>query len=223
MIEVKICGITRPEDALLCAEAGVDALGFIFYEKSPRYIDPARVKKIVRLLPESLVLVGVFVNAAVSQVQGIASEAGLDMFQFHGDESPDYCALFDPNRVIKAVFPGKPELPARDEYAVRAFLIDTFSPLLAGGTGKPTDWDFAATAARRRRIILAGGLNPDNITAAIALVQPKAVDINSGVELAPGIKDHRKVSTIMKLIGNLKGLAPAGPGCFMKANYPPEE
>lgn len=217
MTEVKICGITRLEDALVCAEAGVDALGFIFHEKSARYIDPRRAAKMAHHIPPGIVRVGVFVDSPPDQVRHIALEVGLDMFQFHGQESPDYCALFDPNRVIKAVFPGKPETPRRGEYPARALLIDTYSPLLAGGTGKTTDWDFAALAARRLRIILAGGLNPDNIAAAITIVRPRAVDINSGVELAPGIKDRQKVLTVMNLIRSLKGKALADESCFLKA------
>jgi len=217
MTEVKICGITRLEDALVCAEAGVDALGFIFHEKSARYIDPRRAAKMAHHIPPRIVRVGVFVDSPPDQVRHIALEVGLDMFQFHGQESPDYCALFDPNRAIKAVFPGKPETPPWEEYPARALLIDTYSPLLAGGTGKTTDWDFAALAARRLRIILAGGLNPDNIADAITIVRSRAVDINSGVELAPGIKDRQKVLTVMNLIRSLKGKALADASCFFKA------
>ncbi len=217
MTQVKICGITRPEDALVCAEAGVDALGFIFYEKSPRYIDPVRAAEVAHLLPAGIVRVGVFVDSPLYLVRQIALQVGLDMFQFHGQESPDYCARFDPNRVIKTIFPGKLGTTFGERYPVRALLIDAFSPLLAGGTGKITDWDFATLLARRQRIILAGGLNPENIACAIALVRPQAVDINSGAELAPGIKDRRKILAIMNLISNLKGLVPADEGCFFKA------
>jgi phosphoribosylanthranilate isomerase len=199
--EIKICGITRLEDALCAVTHGADAVGFIFHEGSPRYIAPERAKAIIAQLPGEVAKVGVFVNRKTEEVKRIVAVCGLDLIQLHGDESPAYCRLFPPERVIKAVSPRWPEeVRTLGVYDVRAFLIDTRDAGRYGGTGKRADWKLAAALKKSLPLILAGGLNMENIQAALATVAPQAVDINSGCELAPGIKDHDRMRRIIGLI-----------------------
>lgn len=201
MTEIKICGITRLEDALCAAESGADAVGFIFHPASPRFIAPKRAKAIIAGLPAGIAAVGVFVNREAEEVARIAQECGLDMIQLHGDESSEYCRRFPPERVIKAVFPRRPEdLAALGAYDVRAFLIDFREAARFGGTGKRADWQLAARLGESHPLILAGGLAMENIGEAIATVAPDAVDLNSGVEAAPGIKDREKIRRIVGMI-----------------------
>jgi phosphoribosylanthranilate isomerase len=201
MTEIKICGITRVDDALCAAGCGADAVGFIFHPASPRYIAPERVQQIVAALPRGIATVGVFVNREAEDVARTAADCGLDLIQFHGDESPEYCRRFPPERIVKAVFPRSPEdLRALDAYEVRAFLVDARDADRYGGTGKRTDWDLAARLAKVRPLILAGGLSIDNIGEALAAVAPGAVDINSGCERSPGIKDHARMKRIIDFI-----------------------
>ena len=202
--EIKICGITRLEDALCAAACGADAVGFIFHPASPRYMTPERARAIIARLPGGIVTVGVFVDQKREVVEQTVEMCGLDLIQLHGDESPAYCRHFPPERVIKAVSPGTPEeLRALDAYQVRALLIDARDGSRCGGTGKLSDWNLAAKIREKRPLILAGGLDPENIEAALAAVAPRAVDINSGCELAPGIKDHAKMR---KIIGLIRGM-----------------
>ena len=199
--EIKICGITRLEDALCAATCGADAVGFIFHKESPRYIAPERAKAIIAQLPRELAKVGVFVNCKTEEVERIVEGCDIDLIQLHGDESPAYCRLFPPERVIKAVSPKSPEeLRALDVYDVRAFLIDARDAGRYGGTGKRADWNLAAALKKTLPLILAGGLDMENIQAALTAVAPRAVDINSGCELAPGIKDHDRMRRIIGLI-----------------------
>jgi phosphoribosylanthranilate isomerase len=201
MTQIKVCGITRIEDALAAAECGADALGFIFHEASPRFIAPGRAREIIAALPAGPVTVGVFVNREAAEVMRIAEASGIDLIQLHGDETPAYCRLFPPERVIKALFPRTAEdLAAPDAYEVRAFLADSRDAGRHGGTGRCTDWPLAALMARRHPLILAGGLNLGNIGEAIAGVDPAAVDLNSGIEQAPGLKDHGLMARIIDLI-----------------------
>jgi phosphoribosylanthranilate isomerase len=201
MTEIKICGITRVDDALCAAGCGADAVGFIFHPASPRYIAPERAQQIVAALPRGTATVGVFVNREAEDVARTAADCGLDLIQFHGDESPEYCRRFPPERIVKAVFPRSPEdLRALDAYEVRAFLVDARDADRYGGTGKRADWDLAAGLAKVRPLILAGGLSIDNIGEALAAVAPGAVDINSGCERSPGIKDHDRMKRIIGLI-----------------------
>ncbi len=201
MTAIKICGMTNIGDARYAATCGADALGFIFYPRSPRYISPAVAKDIIAMLPASVARVGVFVNQPEEEVLGIADSCGLDFIQLHGDESPAYCRHFDPSRLIKAVSAVKDGVSsAIEEYAVQAFLVDAREGDRFGGTGKLSDWDFAGQLATKRRLILAGGLNEGNVLAAIERVSPSAVDINSGVETGPGKKDHDKIARIIKMI-----------------------
>lgn len=201
MTQIKICGITNVDDALCAAACGADAVGFIFHPASPRCVTPEQAKGIIAALPAKLVKVGVFVNREAEAVARISGECGLDLIQLHGDESPEYCRRFPPERLIKAAFLRTPEeLRALDAYDVRAFLADFREPGRYGGTGKQADWNLAAILGRERPLILAGGLTEENIAAALAAVAPHAVDINSGIEQAPGVKDHDQMQRIVAII-----------------------
>ncbi|MCK4910947.1 MAG: phosphoribosylanthranilate isomerase [Thermodesulfovibrionales bacterium] len=192
-VRVKVCGITRLEDAVAAVDAGADAVGFVFHRESLRYIRPEDAGAIASALPPFVSTVGVFVDVEHSEVSATLRAARLDVAQFHGDEDPSYCSMFP--RVIKALRVSGPEVIERmSEYScVSAFLLDAYSPDAHGGTGEVFDWDIAAHAVATHRIILAGGLTPDNIAEAVQRVRPYAVDVSSGVETAPGIKDHAKM------------------------------
>jgi phosphoribosylanthranilate isomerase len=193
MTKVKICGITNLEDALFAAEAGADALGFVFYTKSPRYIAPDRAREIVLRLPPFVAKVGVFVNEELDLVKEIMAYCHLDYAQLHGDEPPEQVAALAP-RAIKAVrVRSAADVERLSAYRATAYLLDAYHPTKPGGTGETWDWELAAAAKRYGPIILAGGLKPDNVAAAIGRVHPYAVDVSSGVEAAPGIKDHQMV------------------------------
>jgi phosphoribosylanthranilate isomerase len=195
-VKVKVCGITRLEDAVAAAEAGADAVGFIFHKESPRYISPEDAATIARTLPPFLTTVGVFVNYPKSEVRDILLQSGLDVAQLHGDEDPGYCSMFP--RVIKALrIDGPHDIDKLKDYScVSAFLLDAYHPDAHGGTGLSFDWDIAARVTQR--IILAGGLTPDNVQKAVSQVLPYGVDVSSGVEEAPGIKDHDKIRRFIK-------------------------
>ena len=189
-MRVKICGLTRAEDALLAAELGAWAVGFVFWAGSPRYVAPERARAIVDALPASVTPVGVFVDQPVEEVDAIARGVGLGAVQLHGTESPAYAGgLKLP--VIKALrVTDAMSETARDEWPeATTLLIDTIDPERRGGTGRVVDWSAAADVARRRPVLLAGGLRSDNITEAIRIVRPAGVDVSSGVERAPGVKD----------------------------------
>lgn len=193
MTKVKICGITSLEDAVMAVEAGADALGFVFFEKSPRYIGPEAAAGIIARIPPLVQVVGLFVNAELGFVNRTADSCGLDIVQLHGDESPAYCKLVR-RRVMKAFRVRGPEsLAPMADYRVSAYLLDAYSPNAYGGTGARFDWDCALAAKDRGPIVLAGGLDPDNVASAVAKVAPYAVDVSSGVESAPGRKDPEKV------------------------------
>lgn len=200
-MEIKICGITNAKDALAAVECGVDALGFIFHEPSPRYVSPEKAREIIDRLPAGRVCkVGLFVNAGVPHIKSIAAQCGLDLVQLHGDEGPEFCRDFPASVLIKAVAPKTAEDMERIKaYAVRAILIDARDRGLYGGTGKVCDWDMAAAIAGERPLILAGGLSPDNLEEAIRKVAPAAVDINSGIESEPGKKDHAKMRKAVEI------------------------
>ena len=205
MTQIKICGITNLEDALCAAACGADAVGFIFHPPSPRYITPKQAREIITMLPRNIVKVGVFVNRDAGEVAQTFEDCGLDLIQLHGDESPEYCRRFPPERVIKAVFPQTSEEPgALVAYDVRAFLVDFREVDRYGGTGKQADWKFAARLGEAYPLILAGGLNSENIGEALAAVAPGAVDINSGIEKSPGIKEHDRMRRIIGIIRNCK-------------------
>ncbi|MEE9913312.1 MAG: phosphoribosylanthranilate isomerase [Deltaproteobacteria bacterium] len=199
MFQVKICGITRLEDALCAAANGAAAVGFIFYPPSLRCIQPAAARLIVDKLPHDLVKVGVFVNETADEIKRIRDYCRLDMIQLHGDESPEYCRQFPADRVIKALELKKEEdLKQAEAYPVAAILVDSRHAGLYGGTGKTADWDLARRLSRP--LILSGGIKEDNVLDALLRVQPAALDINSGVESSPGRKDPAIIARIMPMI-----------------------
>lgn len=194
MTEIKICGMTRLADALVAAENGADALGFIFYPKSPRYLSPEKARELICQLPREVIRVGVFVNESAEKVKEIQASCALDLLQLHGDESPGYCRQFPSSGLIRAVSPRSEEdLTLLETYPCRAILLDRREGDLFGGTGRLSNWELGARIRKRFPLILSGGLNPGNIGEAIKAVSPHAVDINSGVESAPGIKDPEKI------------------------------
>ena len=194
---VKICGITRLEDAEAAVAAGAGAIGFIFWPASPRFIDPHRARVIAAALPPFVTPVGVFVNQPLDYVNGVASLVRLGVVQLHGDESPQFAnAVARP--VMKAVSIGKADVrlwPAR----VR-LLLDAHDPLARGGTGRTIDWTAAAELASEREIVLAGGLKPENVADAVARVRPFGIDVSSGVERSPGIKDHQRLRALFEAV-----------------------
>ncbi len=199
---IKVCGITRSADARQAAAVGVDALGFIFAEKSQRKIDPDKAREIISTLPPFVDAVGVFVNAEHSLVNEIVKYCGLTMVQLHGKETPEYCGSA-PVRVIKSfsIHNGTNQSEFEPYVPVAtAFLLDTWHDKLEGGTGKTFDWSLVERFALARPLILAGGLNPDNIAQAIRSLQPFAVDVNSGVEIEPGVKDHSQVEAMVRAV-----------------------
>ncbi|MBW6485240.1 MAG: phosphoribosylanthranilate isomerase [Syntrophobacterales bacterium] len=203
MTEIKICGITNSEDALAAAALGANALGFIFQATSPRYISPIEAKEIIELLPPAITRVGVFVNSGGDEVKKTADICGLDIIQLHGDESPEYCRRFPPKSLVKAVFlSSNDDLACLGSYHVRAFLADSRHDGRYGGTGRKANWELAARAAEKYPLILAGGLSETNIAAALTKVKPAAVDINSGIEKAPGIKDHERMRQLIAVVKN---------------------
>jgi phosphoribosylanthranilate isomerase len=200
MVKVKICGITSLEDALTAVEAGADALGFVFYSASPRHIFSEQAAEIIRNLPPFVQTVGLFVNEDPAVVHATADQCGLDIIQLHGEESPRYCASIR-RRVLKA-FRVKDitTLDALQQYRVAGCLLDAWSPVAHGGTGQTFNWEIAAEAVKRgHRIILAGGLTPENIFDSIQQVHPYGVDVSSGVESAPGHKDSARVRRFVEL------------------------
>lgn len=199
---IKVCGITRAEDAACCAGMGVDALGFVFYEPSPRYLRPADAAKICRTLPPFMMRVGLFVNAPRQSVLAVLAEAPLHLLQFHGDEDEAYCASFGrPYLKAARMKPGIDLL----EFAARfpsadAILCDAFVDGY-GGAGKTFDWSLLPpTATLSRPLILSGGLEVGNVAEAVCRVCPLAVDVSSGVEAAKGIKDHLKIKAFVEKV-----------------------
>ncbi len=193
MTKVKICGITNKEDALYAVECGADALGFIFYEKSPRYIEPFNAKTIIAALPPFVTTVGVFVNKDLNDIRDITLLTGITVVQLHGDESPSYCNLIE-GKLIKAIrVKNDISIEGLKKYDVDAFLLDSFDKNCFGGTGMTFDWKLAEKAKLYGKIILAGGLTPDNVEDAVKKVLPYGVDVGSGVEKKPGIKNKNKV------------------------------
>jgi len=199
-IKVKICGMTQLKDALFAVEQGVDAVGFIFYKKSPRAVTMKTVREIITKLPPLVDTVGVFVNESAERVNKIADYCGLDLVQLHGEESPAFCRKIH-RRVIKAFrVKDLQSIKQLEKFPVSGFLLDTFSDDLHGGTGKPFDWNLALPAKKMGPVILAGGLTPRNILQAVRQVRPYGVDVCSGVEKSPGIKDLEKVRAFLKNI-----------------------
>ena len=197
-VKVKICGMTNLKDVKVAVDGGVDAVGFIFYKKSPRSVTMQAVRKIVLELPPFVDSVGVFVNETAEQINKIADRCNLDRVQLHGNESPTFCKKIR-RRVIKAIrVKDIQSLKKLSDYPVSSFLLDTFSEDQYGGTGRVFDWNLAYPAKKYGPIILAGGLTPINVHQAIQRIQPYGVDVCSGVESQPGIKDHKKMKAFLK-------------------------
>jgi len=198
-VKVKICGITNVEDGLAAAQAGADALGFIFYEQSPRYVPIEKAAIITRELPPTIVKVGVFVDASEDVVFRAINECGLNLLQFHGAESPEYCLQFGLMSMKAFQIRDAESLSRLTDFKTDAWLLDAYSPGKLGGTGKRFNWDLAIEVSNRGRpIFLAGGLTAENVAEAIRHVRPYAVDVSSGVESSPGKKDHAKVHAFIQ-------------------------
>lgn len=195
---VKICGITRPEDAQAAVHYGASAIGFIFWRESPRFIDPYRARRIAAALPPFVTPVGVFVNQSPDYINSVASLVGLGVVQLHGDESPDALAAIR-RPVLKAVSQIDEGLAARWPLRVM-LLVDAHDPEKRGGTGTTGDWRAAAALAARRAVILAGGLTPDNVLAAVRQVRPFGIDVSSGVESSPGVKNHERIAALFEAL-----------------------
>ena len=197
---VKICGITRAEDAEAAVDAGAGAIGFVFWPGSPRFIDPYRARAIRSRLRPFVTAVGVFVNQPLEHVVGVASLVRLAAVQLHGDETPGYAAGIS-TPVINAV-PAGPGY--RERIAVwptaMTLLLDVHDPVARGGTGRTIDWSAAAAVAAERRILLAGGLTAENVAEAVARVRPFGIDISSGVERTPGVKDHQRLRALFEAL-----------------------
>ena len=198
---IKICGITRLEDAQFAVACGANALGFVFWPDSPRSIDPARARAIAAVLPPFVTPVGVFVNQPAEYVNEVAAAVGLGVVQLHGDESIEFAASLR-RPVLKAMALNAMTLNhAIDRWpAGMMVLLDAHDPVRRGGTGRTIDWTAAASVAARRPIVLAGGLTPDNVAGAIEQVRPFGIDVSSGVEAAPGVKDHGRLRQLFDAI-----------------------
>jgi phosphoribosylanthranilate isomerase len=197
---VKICGITRSEDALAAVDAGAQAIGFVFWPGSPRYIDPYRARAIAASLPPFVSTVGVFVDQPAEHANGVAALVRLSAVQLHGSEAPAYAARVA-RPVIKSLSaPGGILSDWSTWPSQMTLLLDAHDPVRRGGTGTVIDWHTAAAVAARRRILLAGGLTPENAADAIACVRPFGIDVSSGVEDAPGIKNHERLAALFKAI-----------------------
>jgi len=203
---VKICGITRPEDALAAARAGAHAVGFVFYEKSPRYVTPARAAEIARALPPFITAVALFVDARVEDVRKVLAEVPVALLQFHGSEEPAFCRQYG-RPYVKAVRmkAGVDLLQyARDYHDARALLLDNFVDGLHGGSGTAFDWSLVPPDLPLP-VILSGGLTVENVAEAVRRVRPCAVDVSSGVESAKGVKDAARIAAFIKGVRNADG------------------
>jgi phosphoribosylanthranilate isomerase len=198
-VKVKICGITNLPDALAAVEAGADALGFMFYEKSPRHVSLRDASEIIRQLPPFVIKVGVFVDAPEDLVMRAIADCGLNTLQFHGQETPEYCTQFGLLTMKAFRIRDADSVKELRNYPTDAWLLDAFVADKLGGTGEKFNWDLALEAKKLGRpIFLAGGLTPENVAEAVKKVQPYSVDVSSGVEAAPGKKDHEKMRRFIK-------------------------
>ncbi|MGB0467804.1 MAG: phosphoribosylanthranilate isomerase [Pontibacterium sp.] len=196
---VKICGITRPEDAAAAVVAGADALGFVFYEPSPRNVAIEQAAEIIKAVPAFVTTTALFVNADVAFVHEVIRQTGVSLLQFHGDESVAYCEQF--NRPYMKAIRMKPDVDLQAEFetwkSASAILLDAYRPGVPGGTGESFDWQ-RIPAARSQTLVLAGGLSPENICSAVKTVRPFAVDVSGGVEAGKGIKDKEKLEKFIQ-------------------------
>jgi phosphoribosylanthranilate isomerase len=203
VVRIKICGVTREEDALAAVRLGADALGFNFWPGSRRHLTPAAARLIIERLPPLVTTVGVFVNQPEAEMRAIAAETGIQVFQLHGDEPPELCARM-PLPVVKAIPVDQVRTLSRLlSYEVSAFLLDTPSRGY-GGTGQPFDWSLAEGVSEVAPVILAGGLTPENVANAVRAVRPYAVDVASGVESSPGVKDMDRMSRFVAAVREVR-------------------
>lgn len=204
MVKVKICGITNLEDARASAGAGCDALGFVFYRKSPRYIAPQKAAQIIRNLPRRVIKIGVFANARENVVRRVSKLCHLDALQFHGRESPEFCARFKGFKIIKAFrVKDRIDLQQISDYKPFAYLFDNYSRVKLGGTGKKFDWRLIRHIdGLKRPVFLSGGLNEHNVEQAIRAVRPAWVDASSSLEISPGRKDHARIRKFVSIAKN---------------------
>jgi len=201
-VKVKICGITNLEDAKASIKAGCDALGFVFFKLSPRYIASQKAREIIRKLPKNIAKIGVFVNAKEKTIKNIAKLCSLDILQFHGNESPDFCQRFNGYKIIKAFrVRNKIDLKNILRYKTFAYLFDTFAKSKFGGTGKKFNWDSLRRLEDiKEPIFLSGGLTEKNVKSAIETIHPDWVDVSSSVEVKPGKKNHKKVREFIRIV-----------------------
>lgn len=202
MVKVKICGITNLEDALAALFSGADALGFVFYKKSPRYITPEKAANIARILPKKILRVGVFVDSKEKDIKRIFRLCGLDMLQFHGEESPEFCSKFKGCKVIKAFRVKKDsDFKKIKRYKIFGYLFDAFVKDKPGGTSRKFDWNLLKKADKiKRPVFLSGGLNCGNVRRALKKVNPDWVDLSSSIEASPGKKDHKKIFDFIRKV-----------------------
>jgi phosphoribosylanthranilate isomerase len=202
MTKIKICGITNLEDALASLFSGADAIGFVFYKKSPRYISPLKARNISHILPKKIIRVGVFVDEDIKTVKKISRFCGLDMLQFHGSEPAAYCRKFKGYKIIKAFsVRGGVDLVKISEYKGCACLFDTYSKKIPGGTGKKFNWHLLRNPDKiKSPVFISGGLTSANVLKAVRLLKPDWVDASSSLELKPGKKDHKKISRFIQAI-----------------------
>jgi phosphoribosylanthranilate isomerase len=199
MIRVKVCGITNLEDALAAAELGADALGFVL-AASPRQVTPENLRHLVAELPPLVLKVGVFVDSPLEEVRRVMSDCGLNLAQLHGSESPEYCEALFPRTIKAFQVKDATVLKQLPLYRASAYLLDGYHSKLKGGGGQSFDWEIARQAKGLGRIILSGGLTPENVAQAIAIARPYGVDVSSGVEASPGKKDHRKLAAFIQAV-----------------------
>lgn len=196
---VKICGLTNAPDASAALEAGADVLGFVFYEASPRHVSVREAAKIIRELPPFAVKAGVFVDASEDLVMRAIGDCGLNLLQFHGNETPEYCTQFGLMSMKAFRVQDSQSLKILPTYSTEAWLLDAFVADKAGGTGERFNWDLAVEAVKfGRPVFLAGGLTPGNVAEAVRKVRPYGVDVSSGVEAEPGKKDHEKIREFIR-------------------------
>lgn len=202
MVRVKVCGITNSDDAFRAVDLGADALGFIFYKGSKRYIDPRDAHRIISSLPPFVSSVGVFVNQGADEIKEAVETSGVDTVQLHGDETPEFCTLL-PYKLIKAVrVKDTVNTEEVELYPVLAILFDKHTDEMYGGTGKSFDWGALKGIAISKKVILSGGLTPENVFRAIETVRPYGVDVSTGVEDSPGKKNHIKMRKFIEAVKN---------------------
>lgn len=205
-VRIKICGITRVEDAQVAARLGVDAIGLVFYPHSPRALTVEMARRIVLALPPFVTTVGLFVNQDAAEIERVLRQVPLSLLQFHGEESPSQCARFD-RPYVKAIRmrQGIDLYQEAERYSgACGILVDAYEPSVPGGTGKCFDWD-RIPKGLNKPLILAGGLDPQNVRAAVNKVCPFAVDVSSGVEAAKGVKDHSKMAEFIREVSYYDG------------------